>query len=627
MKTIVYFLSFIFPLILFAQKTELYIPRNMAKAIKTESRSGKGIPGNKYWQNKPIYKIDIDFNPKTYQLTGKESIRYENNSPDTLKRLTITLLGDIYKKDNYVHDWGMNRKIMHDGIVINKLKVRNKEVSTGSKNIKRSGTNMFIDLDSPLLPNSSIDLSFEWTYSFPRHAVIRSGNYGDSTFMITYFYPKIAVYDDIDGWDRHNYTGFGEFYGEYADYDVNITVPGDFKVWATGELQNPEKVLSPDYLKRWRDAHEVGKMVSIIKKEEVEKRDVTLPNEKLTWHYKAKHVPDFALGTSNRFRWDAKTIVVDKETGRKTFLCTAYAMDRKFYPRIINLLDTVLTNYSNKIPGIPYPYPSMKIFNGNAGMEFPMMCNDAEDNTWEGNVGLTYHEVGHTYFPFFVGTNERKYAWMDEGWATFFPSFYIENHLDKNSEYNYLERRMDTYSKFAGSDLEVPIFVPVDLLRLRWPYRQASYNKPFLAYYYLLNYLGKDRFFKAQRGYMKRWGGKHPMPYDYFNSINDLAGEDLNWFWKNWFFDFGYADMGIAIDEKRNLVVNNTGHLALPVKIKINYKDGTNSDIELNLKVWKNAHNKLIFPLKRFDEISKITLGDDWIIDVDKSNNVLKFNR
>ncbi len=606
------------------QTKNLYIPRNMSKSFLAGFRATNGAPGKNYWQNKPSYKINIDFNPKTYLLKGSESIKYVNNSPDTLKRLVITLLGNIYNKNNHTHDWGMNRKIMHDGIVIEKLKVRDVDLPMKSKKLRKSGTNMYIDLDKPLPPNSSIDLDFGWRYSFPLNAVIRSGNYGDSTFMITYFYPKIAVYDDINGWDRHNYTGFGEFYGEYADYDVSITVPGDFKVWATGELQNPEKVLTPEYLQRWKDAHVVGKMISIIRKDEVEKRKVTLPGDKLTWHYKAKHVTDFALGTSNRFRWDAKTIVVDKKTGRKTFLCTAYAKDRKFYPRIINLLDTVLTDYSTKIPGIPYPFPSMKIFNGNAGMEFPMMCNDAEDNTWVGNVGLTYHEVGHSYFPFFVGTNERKYAWMDEGWATFFPSFYIESHLSNDSDYNYLERRMGTYASFAGSDLEVPIFVPVDLLRLRRPYRQASYNKPFLAYYYLKNYLGEARFLKAQRGYMNRWAGKHPMPYDYFNSINDLSGENLNWFWKNWFFDFGYADLGISIKEGNILEVSNIGKLALPVVIQINYKDGTNSDIQLNMKVWKNDNEKLIFPLKRFDEITSISLGADWIVDVDKSNNTIE---
>jgi len=626
MKRILFFLLILIPMVLSAQiNNELYIPRNMEKAFVEGSRGINGEQGRVYWQNKPSYKIKIDFNPSNNMLNGNESIVYNNNSPDTLNRIVITLLGNIYKKSNHRHDWGMNRKIMHDGIVFEKLMIRGVELSLESKQLNFSGTNLYIKLDEPILPNSSIELNFTWKYEFPLGAVVRSGNYGDSTFMITYFYPKVAVYDDIDGWDTHHYTGYGEFYGEFADYDVNVTVPGDFKVWATGELQNPDKVLSKEYLKRWNDAHEIGKKVSIIKKEEVSKRDVTLPGEKLVWNYKADHVTDFAFGTSNRFRWDAKTIIVDNTTKRKTFLCTAYGAERHHYPKVINLLDTVLTNYSNRIPGIPYPYPSMKIFNGNAGMEFPMMCNDAEGDEWVSNVGLTYHEVGHTYFPFFVGTNERKYAWMDEGWATFFPSFYIEGHLGKESQYNYLERRMDTYSDFAGSDLEVPILTLVDLLRVRTPYRQASYNKSFLAYFYLYKYLGEDRFLKALRGYMNRWGGKHPIPYDFFNSFNDLSGENLNWFWENWFMDFSYADMAISIKDVNVLEIKNKGHLALPVVVTINYKDGTNDMIEYNMKVWTNTHNKLLFPLKRFNEIISINLGADWIVDVDKSNNVIEF--
>ena len=624
MKQLIYCLLICLPTILAAQYSSLFMPRNMSKAFNTETRGIDGNPGKKYWQNKPEYKINLDFNPETTILNGYEEITYKNNSPDTLYQITITMLGDIYNKNNFNHDWNMNRKLVHDGIVLNKVEVNKKSIDINGKKIRRSGTNMFLTLKNPLLPNSSLEMSIDWKYEFPLKAVIRSGNYGDSTFMITYFFPKIAVYDDIDGWDTHNYTGFGEFYGEYADYDVNITVPGDFKVWATGELQNPEKVLSKEYLKRWKDAHKVGKTVNIINIDEVNKRDVTLQGDKLTWNYKAKHVTDFAFGTSNRFRWDARSIVVDKTTGRKVFMCTAYPKERVHYPRIIELLDTVITNFSTQMPGIPYPYPSMKIFNGNAGMEFPMMCNDSESREWLWNVGLTYHEVAHTYFPFFVGTNERKHAWMDEGWATFFPNFYMDKHIDK-TKFNYFKSRMETYNQFAGNDLEVPSMVLVDLLRLRAPYRQASYNKSFLAYYYLYDYLGEDRFLTALRGYMNDWGGKHPIPYDFFNSFNRLSGENLDWFWENWFLDFGYGDMGISLKDKNTLEINNFGHLALPIKLTITYKDDNEVTMEYNMKIWKNAKNRILFPIPRADEVKSIKLGDEMIIDVDKSNNVIVF--
>ena len=625
MKRISIIILFLLPFALLTQAQDLYVPRNMLKAYKGQTRDANGKPGAKYWQNKPEYNIDINFNPQNSLLKGKEHIKYINNSPDTLNEITFTMLGDIYKKTNHKHDWGMDRKIMHDGIVMKKIIINGEDLDLNSKKIRRSGTNMFIKLDKKLNPQSEIQINLEWEYLMPLRAVIRAGNYGDSTYMVAYFYPKIAVYDDIDGWDKHDYTGYGEFFGEYADYDVNITVPADFKVWATGELQNPEQILSPPYLKRWQDAHKLGKSIRIIDKDETEKREVTLPGETHNWHYVAKHVPDFAFGTSNRFRWDAKTIIADKKTGRKTFICTAYAKNRKHYPRIIDLLDTVLTNYSNHIPGVPYPYPSMKIFNGNAGMEFPMMCNDAESSRWRSNVGLTYHEVGHTYFPFFVGTNERKYAWMDEGWATFFPNFYIKNHLAKDNKFDYLQSRINTYYQIAGMDIEVPEMVLVDLLRLRKPYRQASYNKSFLAYYYLYKYLGEQKFLKALRTYMNNWAGKHPIPYDFFYSMNKNSGEDLNWFWNNWFFEFGYGDQSIYIKDDK-LIVKNKGKLMLPVIIKITYADGSTSDIAYNMKIWTNANNdEISVPLHRIKEIKKIELGADWIIDVDKSDNILTF--
>ena len=614
-----------FTTLLVGQNSSLYTPVNIKSAFSKNTRDLSGKPGQNYWQNKPVYLINIDFDPTNHTITGNEFINYRNNSPDTIDEINITLLADIYNKNNFSHDWQMNRRYMNDGIVIDKIKIGRNYMEIDNEKILRSGTNMVIKLDKPLLPKSNINLTIDWTFVHPQNLNIREGNYGDSTFMVGYFYPKIAVYDDIDGWDKHNYTGFGEFYGEIADYEVNITVPGDFKIWATGELQNPAEVLSPEYLKRWNEAHETGKTIKIIDKHEVELRDVTIPGEKLTWKYKADAVPDFAFGTSNRFRWDAKSIFVDKEKNRKVFLNTAYGKDRKYYPQIIDLLDTVILNYSTFMPGIAYPYPSMSIFNGNAGMEFPMMCNDAEDDNWAGNVTLTYHESGHTYFPFYVTTNERKYAWMDEGWASFFPFLYYKQHLH-DSEFEYFNSRLNIYYQIAGNDNEVPIMTPGELLRLRGPYRQASYNKPFLANYYLYYYLGKQRFVNALRGYIKRWAGKHPVPYDFFNCFNQMSGENLNWFWENWYFNSGYADMGISLENKNTIIVENIGRLALPVRIKINYTDGTNEYIEYDLSIWKDAGNKITVPIEYNKELSSIILGDDWVADVDKSNNIIKLD-
>jgi hypothetical protein len=606
---------------LFSQSTDLFIPLNIREAYSNKTRELTGKPGTNYWQNKPSYKMDIEFDPVQHKITGKAEISYFNNSPDTLNEIVLTLLGDIYNKNNFTHDWQMDRRYMNEGVVIEELRIDDKKINTNNDGVSRSGTNMTVSPYKPILPKSKTDIFIRWTFVHPENLNIREGNYGDSTFMVAYFYPKIAVYDDLDSWDNHNYTGFAEFYGEFADYEVNIRVPGDFKVWATGELQNPEEVLEEPYLKRWLDAHIPGKTVNIIGIDEVEKREVTKSGKELIWKFKAQNIPDFAFGTSNRFRWDARTVSLTNDNNRNVFLSTAYPVTRKYYPRIIDLLDTVIMNFSGKFPGIPYPFPSMSIFNGNAGMEFPMMCNDAEEPDWRGNVGLTYHEAGHTYFPFYVGTNERKYAWMDEGWASFIPGYFMLAHIPAE-QFDYFKSRIKTYNTYAGAEGEVPVMTLTDHLRTRQPYRQASYNKSYIANIVLMDYLGEQRFIQCIREYIIRWAGKHPMPYDFFNTFSEISGENLDWFWKSWYFDHGYADLGINMPDSKNIIVENIGKLPISFRIKIEYKDGNHDEIEYNLKIWKNFRSKLVIPVAGEKQVLNVSILYDRDIDINPSNNV-----
>lgn len=605
---------------LFSQTSELYIPLNIRQAYTHKTRDISGKPGINYWQNKPIYDMKIKFDPALHKIEGKSDIKYFNNSTDTLTQIVFTLLGDIYNNNNFNHDWQMDRRYMNEGMVINEVEISGKKIDMSSGIISKSGTNMFVNLDKPMLPKSNLEINIQWEFIHPDNLNIREGNYGDSTNMVGYFYPKIAVYDDLDGWDKHNYTGFGEFYGEVADYNVSISLPGDFKVWATGELQNPENVFTEKYLARWKEAHTPGKMVKIIEPSEFNKREVTRDDNVLTWIFTAYNVPDFAFGTSNRFVWDAKTIELKGDNNRKVFLNTAYGITRKFYPRIINLLDTVISNFSSRFPGIPYPYPSMSIFNGNAGMEFPMMCNDAEESDWRGNVGLTYHESGHTYFPFYVGTNERKYAWMDEGWASFIPGYYMAEHISL-SEFDYFKSRIDAYHGFAGAEGEVPIITLTDHLRLRQPYRQASYNKSYTANMVLMDYLGEQRFINCIKEYIIRWAGKHPMPYDFFNTFSEVSGENLDWFWKSWYFDQGYPDLGISLAENNSIIVENIGKLPLNFKVRIEYSDGKIDENEYNMKIWRNFRSKFLIPVAVEKKIVKVSLIYQREIDINSTND------
>lgn len=605
----------------YSQHPELYIPLEIKEAYHNKTRDISGKPGPGYWQNEVQYKINVELDPSNFMYFGSEEILYKNNSPDTLYELSVTMLGDIYNKTNYNHDWGMSRDMMTEGIIIDEMMINENTIDLKGDAVRRSGTNMFIRLEEHLLPGKELELFIKWTFIHPKKINIREGHYGDSTFFAGHFYPRMAVYDDIDGWDKRNYTGYAEFYGQYADYEVNITVPGGFIVWATGELQNANEVLSEKYHDRWLQGHNPGQTINVISADEVFDNDKTRPGDKLTWRFAAKNVPDFAFATSDKFRWDARSVLLEND--RKVLLNTAYARDRIYYPGIIDLLDTVITNFSTQMPGIPYPYPVMTVFNGQAGMEYPMMCNDAEISTWAGNVVLTYHEVAHSYFPFMVGTNERKYAWMDEGWANFLPLLFVDQHV--TDEYDYLQMRFDTYTMHAGREGEVPIITLTDHLRIRWPYRQASYDKSFIANYYLFKYLGEERFLACLQEYIGRWEGKYPIPYDFFFTFNDVSGENLNWFWKSWYFDPGYPDLSIRKNNDHSILVENNGKLPIPVLIRVFFTDGSMEIIEYDMKIWSNSGNYIEIPLKYDKKIQMIVLGDKDIIDIDLENNIIFF--
>ncbi len=596
------------------------LPLNMQKAIQNQTRSINGLPGKTYWTNHGKYQIDVSLEPSTNKVSGTEKIHYTNNSPDTLNKIVISVLSDAYKKQA-ARDYNFDLKAMNDGVEISNLLVNDKEIHSDS--IKTSGTNRIILLENPVLPHASINFEIAWNFIFP-DVQIRCGNYKDSTFFVAYFYPRVAVYDDIDGWDTQSYTMMPEFYSDFNDYDVNIKVPNQFVVWATGELENPNEVFSKNIEKRFKKAKNTDKITHIITKDDVKKGNITQQKNFLIYHYKAQHVPDFAFGTSDKFLWDASSVEVDSKSHRKAFVSAAYRQDSEDYYRIAELEAKVLKNYSTRLPGVPYPYPAMTIFNGNSGMEFPMMCNDASTKTWVRSAGLTYHESAHTYFPFYMGINERKYAWMDEGWASFFPMFYIDQE-DETGKFDYILSRAERYYQFAGSDREIPLMTVTYDIKTRAPYRYTSYNKSYFSYYYLYRMLGEVTFKKCMVEYMKRWHGKHPVPFDFFNTFSDISEKNLNWYWENWYFNRNYADLSVLKGDDV-IIVRNLGGLYVPIKIEITFTDGSIEVIEKEADIWtkNNCRNFLHFNYSKNKEIQKIVLGDPYILDVNSSNNVWK---
>ena len=599
-------------------QSELPLPVNIRNAYEKGTRDQNGLPGKNYWQNKAMYEIDVVLHPDSSKIVGSEQIQYRNNSPDTLQEIVLTILADIFRRGNS-NDFGIPLSALNEGVQITRITVEGKEIDLSGDKFVRSGTNAAIRLDKALMPGADISLEIDWHFIYPKRLTIRCGDYGDSTFFVAYFYPKIAVYDDLDGWDRHNYTGYGEFFGAFADYTLNVTVPRDFKVWATGELQNPDAVFSADYAAKWREAIQSPVPYTLIGPDNYLDDNITQAHPWITWQFRAKNVPDVAFGTSDKFLWDVIQVEVDPSSGRKTTFHAAFRVDSKDYYRMAELGKQVLENYSSHIPGIPYPYPSMTVFNGNSGMEFPMMCNNASCETWDETAGLAYHEIAHTYFPFFVGTNERKYAWMDEGWANLLPFFYFDEH---SPEVDYLLSRTGRYLDGAGKEIEVPVMTLGDILTQRMAYRQASYNKPFFAYLYLHELLGREKFTQTLRSYMEAWAKKHPMPYDFFYSFNHFSGMDLNWYWKNWFFERNYADLTLSGLDDNIVTVANPGGLFVPVELHIRYNDGSERFIRKEASIWENGQNPVQIKIDRTTGLEEIRLGSVHIPDVFPEDNV-----
>ncbi|NUM71549.1 MAG: hypothetical protein HUU43_11915 [Ignavibacteriaceae bacterium] len=610
---------------LHAQEMKNLIAKNVKPAYEKGTRAYDGRPGKNYVQNFTDYKINAEFNPVTGVLNGNIKIDYKNNFPDTLKEIVIRLYQDAFKKGN-ARDFQINPADVHDGVKISRLAVAGKEVNTNpdSGYVNRYGTLMVIPVKQGIAGGSSLKLEIDWQVQIPQKSTVRMGKYGDYNYFIAYWYPQVAVYDDIDGWDKISHTFQQEFYNGFANFDVTLTLPDDYMMWATGVFQNPGERLTSKYLERFEAAFKSDSVVKIITSEDLASKDYLKNSGSNKWHFKAEYVPDFAFGVSNGYLWDGVGLTVDKKTGRRAFIQAAYnPLSEDFYT-VCGISYKAIRYFSEDMPGVPYPYPTMTVFNGGGGMEFPMMVNDGSVDTWASAVGLTSHEIAHTYFPFYMGINEVKYAWMDEGFAVMLPvKFQTEN-----AENNFPgERTAKNYSASAGNETEVPPIYPSYVLN-GYSYRVASYLRPGTAYLMLEDYLGRESFRAAMQEYIRRWNGKHPIPYDFFYTFNDYLGEDLTWFFKPWFFERGAPDLAITEvrKEKDMTVVRIENHGVMPLPIKLKVYDASGKVIvtkEEKASVWKDGYQFVEIELDKSVGLNAVSyrIDDPNIPDITPGNN------
>ncbi len=602
--------------------TALFVHRNLLRAYEKGTRQWDGRPGTNYWQNRAVYRIQVSLEPKKRRLSGQATIVYFNQSPDTLRLLRLKLAADRYRKGS-LRDDDVNPDDVGEGVRIEALSLYGQAVAEKDRTRRRT----FLDVNmrqKPLLPGDSVLISVRWSYTLPSDKrATRECVCDPTTFFVPYWYPQVAVYDDIRGWASTPYSGQQEFYHDFSDYDVTITLPKGFMVWATGEWQNATDLLEPTYLERFQRAHRTDTVVRIFTKEELQRGGVFKKASRHVFHYRATQVPDFTFAASDHYHWDATSVVVDSTSGRRTFVSAAYNTASQDFYRVARIAADGIRLMSFWQPGYPFPYPCMTVFNGNDGMEYPMMVNDASMGSGD-PTNLTVHEVAHTYFPFMMGINEQEYAWMDEGWASFFDLLLSDSLSGSRGN-------LRGYGLSAGSDFDVPPMVRSSFLRGR-AYSIASYARPQSAYVTLLDLLGYDTFHHCMVEYMNRWKGKHPTPYDFFFTWNDAAGQNLNWFWKPWFFEWGYPDLGVrsvvsdANAERDLIVIERVGILPIPIHLKITYTDKTSETVHLRADIWKNGDRLYTLPAATGKAVAHLELGNRLIPDTDRSNNSWKRN-
>jgi hypothetical protein len=553
-----------------------------------EYRTASGAPGSKYWQQKADYDIDVTLDEKNLTCIGSETITYSNNSPDKLDYLWLQLDENQHDANNPANYWDANK--IDAPVTQGELKALTKketltELDMGDKILEVSDetgkplkytintTMMRIDLPKTLNPGSKVKFRIKWKYKMSnRMETGGRGGYeyfpedGNHLFTMTQWYPRMCVYSDFQGWQHKQFTGRGEFALAFGNFKVKMTVPSDHVVCSTGEIQNAAQVLSPAQLGRWNKAQTAKEVTEVVTLEEATAAEKNRSTTTKTWVFKADSVRDFAWGSSRKFVWDAMPAFVGKH---KTMCMSFYAKEayplyRKYSTKTVAHTIKTYSKFS-----IDYPYPVAQSIEAANGMEYPMICFNfgraEKDGTYtegskNGMILVIIHEVGHNFFPMIINSDERQWSWLDEGLNTFV-QFLTEQEFDNNfPSQRGPAYKMTDYMRLPKDQLE-PIMTNSENIIHFGP---NAYGKPATALNILREtVMGRELFDFAFKTYCTRWAFKHPQPADFFRSMEDASGVDLDWFWRAWFYDITPVD--ISLDSVKAYTFENGKKL--PVKM------------------------------------------------------------
>ena len=600
-----------------AVRRDLPVWPSLRRAYATGTRDSSGAPARGYWQQKVDYRIDASLDQATNRLRGSETITLHNTTPDTLQTIVLRLYQNYFtpraERNDYVTD-------LTDGMTIERLAVNGRAIDLAdSRQYSLRERIATIKPLSPILPGSTATIEAAWRFTVPLvDSGVRGqrmGRYGSYLYQVAQWYPQVAMYDDLRGWDTDQYLGNAEFYNQFGSFDVRITAPGGWLLGATGKLENPEEV----YSKRTRDrlalAMTVDTTVRVVEAEE-RGTSATASGSKLTWHFTAPLVNDFAFALSRDYVFEATHATIP---GRGRI-----PVNVLYLPQHVNYRNNNTAQFGRRALEehsrflFPYEFPQGTIADGpETGMEYPMIIFNGS------SLGVTVHEFGHQWFPMMVGSNETRYGFMDEGFDEFITALAIAR--INNVPVNW-QNGGTGYRRIAGTEVEAPMMWLADYAGPG--YGVQTYSKAEIALNALGGVVSDSAVGRAFSEYAKAWKYRHPTPYDFFFSMNKSLGKNLDWFWYQWFFTTYTFDQSIRsarmAGDEMELTVHDKGDLAMPVIVRIDWANGSHTVVTYPADIWFNGARTVTTKIRLNGRtIKSITLDpDNRFQDLDRSDNV-----
>ncbi|AWW30247.1 M1 family peptidase [Echinicola strongylocentroti] len=596
-------------------------------------RSASGKPGPMYWQNRADYNIDVTLDDEAHTITGSVTIHYTNNSPEALDFVWLYLEQNRFTEDSRGTLTTPIQGNRYNGDVDGGYQLSNVSAKVGKRGDASNkylvdDTRMQVFLDEPIpAKGGEATISMDFSYKIPEKGMDRMGRLDveeGTIYALAQWYPRTSVFDDVKGWNTEPYLGAGEFYLEYGDFEYSVTAPSDHIVVGSGELLNPGDVMSSTMQDRMEKAMESDSTVYILTPDEVadpatrKKQDGTL-----TWKFKIQNSRDIAFASSQAFIWDAAKI--DLPSGKTILAQSVYPKEsdgQEAWSRSTEYSKASIEHYSEKWYEFPYP-TATNVAADIGGMEYPGLNFCGYESKGESLWGVTDHEFGHNWFPMIVGSNERLYPWMDEGFNTFI------NHYStlefNNGEYpadlDHTRKYVSWFNRETREGIDTyPDVVNTSNLGM------TAYMKPGMGLIMLREYiLGHERFDNAFKSYIETWAFKHPQPTDFFNHIENVAGENLNWFWQNWFY--GTENIDLSLDGvypyggNYVLALSNRGGVPMPVLVEVTFEDGSSERFKLPVEIWQRGDqwNHLY---KTDKEVKSIVIDPDKVLpDVNIGND------